>query len=139
MRLSARILENCLSVNSFDYANQAEFTEGDAPLITIQLVDLSQDRADKGFVPAGKRYAPAAGALLSVTLDHIDDARKVTKVATQPYPLLDPSIWTIQLLTTDKVRGTVNLQLTLTEGVKVTKGLLQQALSVGALDGMTRL
>jgi hypothetical protein len=139
MRLSARILENVASVNAWDYAQVGEFTEGDAPTIYFQLVDLSKDRAERGFVPAGRRYVPSAGATLSVTLDNIDDARKITKTATQPYAQ-DPSIWALVLTTADKLRGTVNMKLTLTEsGAKVSYGTLQPALNVSATDGMTRL
>jgi hypothetical protein len=138
MRLSARILENVSGVNAFDYANQASFTEGDTPTIYIQLIDASKDRAEQGFVPAGRRYVPATGATLEVTFDHIDSARKVVRAASQPFPG-DPSIWAVNVMSTDKIRGTVNVKLSLTEGPKVTKGLLQQALAVEALDGMTRI
>ena len=138
MLLSARILENVSGVNAFDYANQASFTEGDTPTIYFQLVDLHKDRADAGFVPAGRRYAPADGATLQVTFDHIDATRKIVRAATQPFAS-DPSIWAVPLLSTDKVRGTVNMKLTLTEGSKLTQGRLAAALSVAATDGMTRL
>jgi hypothetical protein len=138
MRLTARILENVSGVNSWQYADQASFTEGDAPTIYFQLVDASSDRADQGFVPGGRRYVPASGATLTVLIDHIDDARKLTKVATQPYAG-DLSIWSIQLLSSDKLRGTLNLKLTLTESGKVTYGLVQSALGVQSLDGMTRV
>lgn len=138
MQLSARILENVSGVNSFDYANQASMTEGDAPLVYFELVDLKKDRADLGFVPAGRRYIPAAGATLTVILDNIDDARRITRAATQPFPNA-PSIWAVQLLAADQIRGTVNMKLSLVEGVKTTKGLLQAAIAVESLDGMSRL
>lgn len=139
MRLSARILNNVSGVNAFDYAEAAEFTEGDAPTIYLQLIDLSQDKAEKGFVPAGRRYCPASGATLSVVLDNIDDSRKLTKIATQPYPTQDPSIWSVTLLSTDKIRGTANLKLTLTESSKTTYGFLSAGAIVSSMDGMTRL
>lgn len=138
MKLSARILENVTGVNAFSYANQASFTEGDTPTIYFQLIDMSQDRADAGFVPAGRRYMPANGTTLMVTLDHIDAARKTVRAATQPF-LTDPSIWALTLLSTDKLRGTINMKLVLTEAGKTTQGLLQAALLVDGLDGMTRL
>lgn len=139
MRLSARILENVTGVNTWSHADQAEFTEGDAPTIYLQLIDLSQDRADKGVVPGGRRFIPAAGATLSVLLDALDDSRKITRAATQPYAQ-DPSIWALQLLATDKIRGTISLKLTLTEpGPKITYGVVAAALRVSTLDNMTRL
>jgi hypothetical protein len=139
MRLSARILANVSGINAFSYANQADLTEGDTPIIYFQLVDLTRDRADQGFVPAGRRYVPTALATLEVTLDHIDATRKVVRMATQPFPQ-DPSIWAVTLTTLDKLRGTVNMKLVLTEtGGKVTSGLLSAALRVQALSGMTRI
>lgn len=138
MLLSARILENVSSVNAFDYAETAALTEGDTPTIFFQLIDLARDRADKGFVPAGRRYVPAVGATLQVTLDHIDSSRKSVKTAVQPFAT-DPSIWSFTVGSSDKLRGTVNLVLQLTEGLKVTKGVVQGAVSVYALDGMTRI
>ncbi len=138
MRLSVRMLDSVSGVNNFNYANSVGMTEGDSPTVYFQLIDASQDRADQGFVPSGRRYVPASGATVSVLFGNVDDARKVSKSATQPYAG-DPSIWSITLLPTDTIRGTVNMVVTLTEGLKVTKGVLQQALSVEALDGMTRL
>jgi hypothetical protein len=139
MLLSARILENVSGVNAFDYVNQVTLTEGDdQTTIYFQLVDMNRDRADQGYVPAGRRFIPASGATLQVTLDSIDSARKVVRAATQPFPE-DRSIWSVSLFATDKVRGTVNMQLLLTEGTKVTRGLVLGALRVQSLDGMTRV
>lgn len=136
MRLSARILQNATDVNNFGYTQQAEFTQGDTPTIYFQLIDSSLDRPDQGFVPSGRRYMPAVGASLVVTLDHLDDTRKITRAAFQPFSS-DPSIWAITILSTDVLRGTVNMKLALVEGSKPTNGLLQAALNVTALDGMT--
>lgn len=138
MILSARILENVSGVNSFSYANQAAFTEGDTPVIYFQLVDASQDRPEKGFVPSGRRFVPANGALLTVSLGSIDDARKISRLATQPFAN-DPSIWAFQVLTTDKIRGTVNMNLSLNQGGVLTKGQIQAAVAVQGLDGLSRL
>jgi hypothetical protein len=138
MHLSARILENVSGVNSFDYANQATFTEGDTPTIYFQLVDLAKNKASEGFVPAGCRYVPEADATLTITLDHVDSARKITRAATQPFAN-DPSIWSFVILTTDKLRGTVNMKLALSEDGKVTNGLKQAALGVETLDGLSRV
>jgi hypothetical protein len=129
MLLSARILNNVANVNVFSYDDTARFSEGDAPDIYFQLTDASLDRSADGFSPGGRRYMPTAGATLQVTLGFIDDTKKVVRAAVQPFPL-DPSIWKLTLLTTDKVRGSADLQLKLTEGSKVTFGVLRQAISV---------
>jgi len=135
MLLSARALEHVSDVNNFDYSTQIHCTEGDAPTIYLQLIDLSQDRVDHGFSPAGRRYVPAAGATLQVVFDHINDTRKVTRVASQPFPQ-DPSIWAVPLLPTDGLKGTVNLKLTLIEGAKTTRAFVAAFLAVESLSGV---
>lgn len=137
MLLSARMLENVSGVNAFARVNEVSFTEGDTPTVYFQLVDLSLDRAEEGFAPAGRRYVPAAGALLQVVLDNIDSARRITRYANQPFAQ-DPSIWAVPILPADQIVGTVNMRLTLTEGQRTTKGLVQAALAVHGLSGMTR-
>lgn len=139
MRLSLRILENCSSVNSYRYAQQAEFTEGDAPVdVYFQLVDSTLDLPEQGFSPAGRRYVPADGSTLLVTLDAVDSARKITRPGTQAFPG-DPSIWKIQVQAADGLRGTIHMKVQLTEGTKVTYGYLSAALNISSMDGMTRV
>ncbi len=74
---------------------------------------------------------PAVGALLSATINHLDDAKKVTRSCTQPFAQ-DPSIWKLQVLATDYVKGTLDLKLTLTEGVVVTHCNLRNIIRVKA-------
>lgn len=131
MLLSCRILTNVQSVNSFEYASAAEFTEGDTPTIYIQLLDMSQDKAIEGFAPAGRRYMPGAGASLQVTMDNVDSAKKVGRSATQPFPQ-DQSIWCFPIYDSDKVRGTVTLRLELNEGGRITKGSLKAGMLVSS-------
>lgn len=128
MLLSCRILENYVNVNSFEYATEATFTQGDATDVYVQLIDASLDRESQGFYPGGRRYVPATGATLSIMVDTLDDAKKVTRACTQVTG--DGSIWRLQFLATDPVTGTANLRLTLTEGAKVTRGYLDSALSI---------
>lgn len=129
MLLSARILTHVQNVNSFDYAVAAEFTEGDAPIVYFQIVDKSLDKATEGFSPAGRRYMPAAGATMTAVIDSLDDAKKITRAASQPFPL-DPSIWRVTILTTDILTGTARLLLTLTEGATVTHANIAAAIRV---------
>lgn len=130
MRLSARMLENVVDENTFDHApDGARFTSGDAPVLYFQLIDLNKDESKQGFSPAGRRYVPEDDADLEVVLDNIDDDLKLTRSATQPFDG-DPSIWSLELMTTDHVEGTVTMRLTLTEGDKVTRGSLRDAIRV---------
>ena len=138
MLLSARMLEGVADANNFNYAEAAKMTEGDTLTVYFQLVDMAKDLATAGFVPAGRRYIPATGSTLSVTFDNIDNARKVTRAATQPYPA-DPSIWSVQVLASDRILGTVNMRLVLTQGGIVTQGIVLAAVQSASLSGMTRI
>lgn len=118
MLLACRFLIDVAGVNSFEYSDAVEWNVGDSQTLYIQLIDASLDRPQEGFVPAGRRYIPAAGAVLTVTFANIDDAKVVDRIATQPF-LQDGSIWTVPILPTDPLRGTVALKLKLVEGVQV--------------------
>jgi len=130
MILSCRILDNVVDVNNFDYVNQFESTQGDANTIYFQLMDASVDKASGGFVPPGRRYMPAVGATLIVIVDTLDDAKKINRSAVQPFATQDPSLWSFQILSTDPIRGTSNLKLTLSEGLKITRGVARTAISI---------
>jgi hypothetical protein len=121
MLLSVRLLDNVADVNRFDWADQVSLTQGDGGAIYFQLIDANQDKAVHGYVPAGRRYMPAAGATLSVVLDNINDNVKITRAASQPFSQ-DPSIWKLQLLSSDTIKGTCALRVTLTEGTTVRRG-----------------
>lgn len=127
MILSARFLTNVGSVNDFQYEQQAEFVEGDAFDIYFQLIDASRDRTEDGFKPSGRRYMPAAGALLTAVVDNIDAARQISRSCTQPFPQ-DPSIWRMSIMASDGIKGTSNLKLTLVESGVTKRGLVKVAL-----------
>lgn len=129
MHLSARVLKDVQSVNSFEADTELSWTEGDTLDVHLQLIDVSLDRALQGFQPEGRRYVPAAGATLSCVIENIDDAKKITRLASQPFAN-DGSIWRLSILATDVIRGTPQLRLTLTEGTKVTRGLVRLALKI---------
>lgn len=130
MLLSARILSQISSVNSFEYADNAQWNAGDTVTLTIQLVDMTQNPASQGFYPAGIRYMAATGATLSVTLTNIDSAVQIQRYATQPYAQ-DPSIWQISILPSDAIRGTCDLVINLNESGKVTAGRVKAAVLIG--------
>lgn len=136
MLLSARFLSNVASVNIFDWVQPIEFNEGDPVTVYLQLVDASLDKEVQGWKPvvAGRRYVPASGATLQVIVQNIDDAKTLTKVATQPFPTTDPSIWSFSIAATDQVAGTVSLTLVLTEGGTVRRGLIKAAIRVYPTD-----
>jgi hypothetical protein len=125
MILSCTFLSDVGGVNAYREAPTFLMSEGDQVDVYIQLRDISVNPAAQGFKPVGRRYMPATGATLSVSLSNsFDDARVVSKVCTQPYAS-DPSIWKFTILSTDPIKGTRNVQLTLTESAVVKKGIVQ--------------
>ena len=132
MVLGARFLSNVGSVNDFLYVQNVEFSEGDPVVVYLQLVDTTLDRVETGWAPvlAGRRYMPASGASLQVILKNVDDAKTYTKIASQPFPTSDPSIWSFPVAASDAVKGTVSLTLVLTEGSSIRRGLVKAAFRV---------
>jgi len=128
MLLSARMMTDVGDVNTFRYVDSVEFTEGDAPAVYFQLIDRSKD---KDYRPQGRRFCPAAAATLQVVIKLVDSAKTITRFASQPFAE-DPSIWMLQLQSTDAIKGTVSFLLTLTEGAATTRGRLDAALSVSS-------
>jgi hypothetical protein len=106
MVLSFQPLESVTDVNHFTPVPAWRLTAGDTPTLYFQLVDASR---------GGCRYVPASVSYLQVALHNIDDAKKLFKTATQPWPLQDPSIWAITLAPGDACVGTPDILLTLTE------------------------
>lgn len=132
MLLSCRFLVDVGSVNNYEVASSVEINRGDQTTVYIQLVDASVDRKEQGYNPSGRRYVPAAGASVGVTFTNTDTGpsqtisetmgprlnpslpTNFTRAASQPYAN-DGSIWSIPILGSDPLNGTVNMQVTLTE------------------------
>jgi hypothetical protein len=131
MLLGARFLDGSGTVNDIDYLDRFEINQGDAATFYLQLVDVSKNKNGK---PAGMRYVPATGATLQVKLLNLNSAKTYTKTATQPFPG-DLSTWSFSVLATDDIRGTVNVQIILTEGSVVRKALVKSAFQVYPVEG----
>ena len=129
MLLSAQIL-NLYSVNSYEIAQSAFWTIGDTTSFYLRLVDASLDRPEQGFYPAGRRYVPASGSTLQVKFNAITSTVASTKTAVQPFPTLDPSIWRVDITSTDKFVGSMDLILVLNEAGTIKNGRVPQAINV---------
>lgn len=130
MLLSAHMLQAVTDVNNWQVTQTLRFTEGDVPAIYFQLVDLEKDTDQFSYRPTGKRFVPATGATLSVTISTIDTATTFTKTASIAFTG-DNSIWKIQLLTTDPVlKGTFSIKLALTQSGVITYGIVPNALGI---------
>lgn len=133
MLLACRFLADVANVNSFDgLASSISMNVGDTQWLYFQLIDASVDRKDQGFNPPGRRYMPAASSTVSVTFTNTDTGPDVcvtefggtrfnpsvpatlVRAAANPF-VPDTSIWRVQLLGTDSLKGTVNVAVTLTE------------------------
>lgn len=131
MLLSARILDQVLDVNHYTPVNQVTWVQGDTVNFYFQLIDASRplvgvDPAN----PTGFRYVPAVGATLQVMIQNLDDTKKISRFASQPFAN-DTSIWVLPILPTDTfLRGTPSLQLILNEGGKLTSCTIQQAVMI---------
>jgi hypothetical protein len=135
MLLTARMLNGCVNANTFEYTQVFQMTSGERQDLYFQLVDASKMPPTQYFFPAGLRYAPAAGSTLRCTLASIDDAKTLTRFASQPFPAQDTSIWKLSILETDTLAGTFALQLALNEAGILRKGSLQQAVQIQAVTG----
>jgi hypothetical protein len=128
--LGARFLTGVCSVNNFDYADRASMYEGDTTTVFLQLVDKLKDLPAAGFHPPYRRYTPPASSTLLVTMTSLDDEKVVSRYATQPFPG-DASIWSFPVNAADRLRGTVNMVLQLTQpGSVIYSSLIQPGLSV---------
>lgn len=135
MQLSLRPLNDVSSVNSFEYGDQAVWSDGDQTVFYFQLINAALDTDRQGFVPAGRRYMAAAGATLQLTFQNIDSSKTVTRLATQPFPE-DGSIWSVSVLATDPIHGSPQILLVLTESGVVTRGLVKNAVKILPLDNV---
>lgn len=129
MLLSAYMLNNVSDVNHFDVVQSVQYTQGDTTYIYFQLIDSSVNPSTQGFCPSGRRYVPAVGATLVVTLQSIDSTKTATKTATQPFTT-DPSIWRISMASTDQLVGSRDMLMALTESGVLTHGRVRAAVSI---------
>jgi hypothetical protein len=134
MLLSARILQNVTGVNDWEVADEVRFTEGDSLYVFLMLTDLNKDKDIQRIRPSGRRYVPATGATLQVTVQSIDSAKTLVRIAVQPFAN-DPSIWKFQIMSTDSLRGTYSIKLALTEGATVTHGVMKNGVSAEPMNG----
>jgi hypothetical protein len=113
-------------VNSFESTAQLEMSVGDSQNMYFQLVDSSIDRTEQGFSPAGRRYMPPVGSTLAVTFVNVVGGSNCgsgsgggfgggfVRYATQPF-IQDASIWSVPILSTDPLVGTISLKMLLNE------------------------
>lgn len=117
MAITAQILNDDASLNSFLIVDAIEFTPGGDITINFRLLDTQEDL----------RYVPDAGATLSLTFQKTDGTTLVK--AASELDTQDRSMWTVSLSQAESalIFGG-NIEFDLTEGAKLTKGTIQNAL-----------
>ena len=114
MRLKVTPLIDVQNINDFKYATEVQSNAGDPITLYFQLSDAEKNLSSQGFNPSGLRYAPVALSTLQIVVANINNRKQFNRWATQPF-LQDPSIWSVPILATDPVSGTVSMKFILTE------------------------
>lgn len=127
MVLSLSFLQDVGGVNSFSYASNLQLGAKSATTLYFQLIDTSISvplNAPFSGLQTGRRLMPAVGATVQLILNNLDNAKKLTRTASQPF-VQDASIWSIPILNTDFLTGgTIEVQLLLNESGLITNGCL---------------
>jgi hypothetical protein len=128
-QITIRLLDDVQSVNSMELATEVSTAAGDPLVVNLQLINHTRLSCDENSPVV--RYIPAVGSTLTVVCENIDNSKRVTKIASQPFAQ-DGSIWRIDLTSQDtlKMRGTITLAYTLTEGSRTISGRLLAAVLV---------
>lgn len=112
-KIAYKFLENVNNANNFYAVSELEIVQGNATTLYFRLYTLFG--ADSNNKIADLRYLPQVGATMEVEFNHIDTNQKITRVASQPYPTDDRSIWKVDILATDKISFD-SMTVKLTEG-----------------------
>jgi hypothetical protein len=113
------LLENVKDLNTFYRVEQFKHQNGNAQVIYFRLM-----QEDSGTDPEqdNVRYLPSTIANVVVHFDNLDKCLCINRVATQPFPLDDRSIWMVSTFAGDILAG--NMTITLTDGVAIETLLL---------------
>ncbi|MDD5650662.1 MAG: hypothetical protein PHF86_09635 [Candidatus Nanoarchaeia archaeon] len=137
MRLSAKMLENVINVNSWQYTNQAYVSEGQINEVYIQLVDLAKNTQISGRVGEIPEYplryiSQATIFSVDAIFESIDDSKEFTITGTKPFAD-DKSIFKFTL-TASQIPKSGNLKLTLTEDGVTRTFIIKNSISVQLLN-----
>jgi len=133
MRLLAKLLQNVINVNHWEYANEVYIGEGNINEFYFQLVNLSKspDPNDGlGIISEfPMRYISQASSIsVKVFFDSIDDSEEFEVNASQPFSD-DKSIWKITL-SSSQVPKAGGIKITVTEDGVEKNFIIQSAIVV---------
>jgi len=138
MRLSAKILKNVNSVNSWQYASQCFMQEGQANELYIQLVDLdlstpvSPEKSPANPEHPIRYISQATTVSISAKFDALETDSQFSITGTQPFAD-DKSIFKFSL-TASQVPNSGNLLITLTEDGANKNFVIRSAVNVEVLN-----
>lgn len=96
-------MDKVSDVNHFSEVEVIELIRGNPYSLYFRVVQPNKDSL---------RYVPAASSTGLVKFKHTNDAKKINRAATNPFPE-DRSIWKIDLLPTDEIQfDSMTFQLT---------------------------
>ena len=139
MRLSAKILKNVNSVNSWQFTSQCFMQEGSSNTLYIKLVDLDQVTgivSEKSTANPENpiRYISQANTVVAqATFDSLDTDSQFTITGIQPFSNYDKSIFKFEL-TANQIPNSGNLIITLIEDNISRKFVVRNAIIVETLN-----
>ena len=120
MKLSAKFLKNVSNINTFQYTNQWDISEGSANRLYFQIIDKLKE--DLRFMTQATLYS------VSVTFLSIDSNSEITKSAVQAFAD-DKSIWYIDL-SASEVPNSGAVKFSITQDAVESKFKVEQAIVV---------
>jgi len=132
-----KYLEDVCDVNDFYEVDTIELLQGEAATIYFRLVTVRASDAEDRL--SDVRYLANSGATINVQFQALDSNQIINRPAVMAFPLDDRSIWSVNILATDKLTFG-GMKLTLTEGIKVRTILPGAAtkLKMSSSDGSGR-
>ena len=72
------------------------------------------------------------GAILAASIMNVNNGNNIVRWCNQPFPQIDPSIWSLQIYGVDgpALVGTNDMYLTLYQGINITQGYAKSVLSI---------
>jgi hypothetical protein len=122
MKIYIKALKNVDNINSWNYTPTAVSYQGQTNSIYFQIVD--KDRVDS------TRYIPVSGASCSIFFPNLDNAKKLTIQATQPFPQ-DSSIWMVTIASNQNI-SSGNVVFNLTENAITRSFVIDSFISVNS-------
>jgi len=109
MKRMVRLLENVKDFNTFTEVEQFEHVNGSQQDIYIRIVQVpAQTQPGDDLL----RWLPSSSATLKFNFDNLDAALVISRSGIMVYPTDDRSVWKVTILSTEKISGSLTVDLT---------------------------